>query len=76
MAIIRVDWFRVIADLQAMAGLSRADVARQLDVSESTVRAWYSGQNASPTGDLGLALAQLWSARTGRPLGDLPPRTT
>lgn len=55
-----VDWFRVLADLRAGAGLNCAEVARRLGVSEGTVRHWYR-RATRPTYEAGAALMRLWA---------------
>lgn len=42
MADDRVDWFRVIADLQR-AGMPHAQIAKEVDVSRPTIINWQSG---------------------------------
>lgn len=42
MADDRVDWFRVIADLQR-AGMPHAQIAKEVDVSRMTISNWQVG---------------------------------
>lgn len=69
----RVDWFRVLADLQYL-GLTNLDVATRLDIPRRTVGGWKNGQE--PRHVDGDALLELWcevtgKSRAGRPMCEL-----
>lgn len=66
---LRVDWFRVLADLQ-YAGLPNLQVAKLLDVPQPTVRSWKGG--CQPRFDDGDRLVQLWMDKTGHERSDVP----
>lgn len=59
----RVDWFRVLADLQYL-GLTNIDVSSRLDIPRRTVGGWKSGQE--PRHVDGDALLDLWCEVTGK----------
>jgi len=65
----RVDWFRVLADLQSH-GLSNAEVARRIAVPRVTVWNWKAG--AGPKFSHGSALVELWSSVVGPSIDLLP----
>lgn len=68
----RVDWFRVLVQLDR-AGLNVPTVARALGVSRKTL---YSIRSfAEPRHDTGQALIRLWCATLGHTAEAVPTRT-
>lgn len=59
----RVDWFRVLADLD-QNGVNNAAAARELGVLRTTLWNWKNG--AEPKHYDGCRLIDLWAERTGR----------
>ena len=59
----RVDWFRVLADLQIL-GISTLDASKRLGIPEATVRGWKGG--AEPRHVDGEALLEFWCECTGK----------
>lgn len=55
----KIDWFAIISDLKK-AGISGREIARQLDVSVSTVVMWKNG--SSPSYEKGVKLMQMWES--------------
>lgn len=65
----RVDWFRVLADLQYL-GLSNSDVGQRLNIPKRTVGGWKEG--AEPRHCDGEALIGLWCHMTAKTRDALP----
>ena len=65
----RIDWFRVLADLNR-CGLPVASVSAQIIVPKSTILGW--GQGAEPRYADGEALTDLWCRVTSRERRQLP----
>lgn len=65
----RIDWFRVLADLQR-AGVPVKSVATMLRIPRSTMVGWRQG--AEPKFVDGERLLQLWSGLTGRQQAEAP----
>lgn len=66
---LRVDWFRVLADLRRL-GWSSARVASQIDMPRSTIDGWKAG--AVPRYSPGERLVALWVEVTGNARDDVP----
>lgn len=62
MADVRVDWFRLITNLQRH-GYTLSDIAAALGMARTTVHGWKSG--AFPRYDDGDRLISLWSQVSG-----------
>lgn len=65
----RIDWFRVIADLNR-AGYSTRGFADSLGIARTTIQGWKSG--AEPKHADGERLLSWWSHVTGRPVEAAP----
>lgn len=65
----RVDWFRVLADL-AERGVSAAELAHELELSENAVRNWKRGSH--PRHADGERTLELWCILLGRIRADVP----
>jgi len=61
---VRVDWFRVLADLQHL-GLTNLDVSQRLNIPNRTVGGW-KNEGAEPRHSDGEALLALWREVTGK----------
>lgn len=61
---IRIDWFRVLADLNYQ-GLRSQQIADRIQVARTTVVGWKQG--AEPKHADGETLLELWVAITGKP---------
>lgn len=66
---MRVDWFRVLADLQYL-GLSNYDVSQRLGIAKRTIGGWKAG--AEPRHCDGEELIALWVHMTSKPREGLP----
>lgn len=60
----RVDWFRVLADLQHL-GLTDFEISERLSIPRRTVGGW-KVENAEPRHSDGEALLSLWREMTGK----------
>lgn len=60
----RVDWFRVLADLQHL-GLSDSEISERLTIPRRTIGGW-KVENAEPRHSEGEALLALWREMTGK----------
>lgn len=67
---LRVDWFRVIADL-ARAGYTARRIATELGVSRIRVVGWKNAGHEPRYTD-GSRLLALWAQATGRRVDDVP----
>lgn len=65
----RVDWFRVLADLQYL-GMSNNEAADRLGIPQRTLAGWKEG--AEPRHCDGEALVALWCDMTGKSRAGLP----
>lgn len=65
----RVDWFRVLADLQYL-GMSNNEAADRMGVPQRTVAGWKEG--AEPRHCDGEVLIGLWCEMTGKTRAGLP----
>lgn len=66
---IRVDWFRLLVDLQA-EGYSLYGLAHFTKISKSSLLAYKQG--AQPTYNTGSLLVKFWSEATGKPADAVP----
>lgn len=66
----RVDWFRVLADLQRH-GFSISAVCLSIEVPKATLLGWRN-LDAEPRHADGERLVQLWSRVTERPRDEVP----
>lgn len=66
---LRVDWFRVLADLRRL-GWNSARVAGEIDMPRTTVDGWKAG--SVPRYDPGERLVALWVKATGKSRDDVP----
>jgi hypothetical protein len=69
MSELRIDWFRVLADLQR-SGRTNADVAHALKVAPTTLAGWKMG--SQPKYEEGSRLLDMWREIIG--LNATPPR--
>ncbi|HWU35453.1 MAG TPA: hypothetical protein VN023_09495 [Methylovorus sp.] len=67
---VRVDWFRVIADINGM-GASMVAISQHIDVPRTTVIGW-KNLNAEPKHDEGQRLLMLWHEITGKSTDAVP----
>ena len=68
-ATLRVDWFRIITDI-TRSGVALYEIARELDVSKSTVVGWKQG--SEPSHHAGEALIDFWCFITHRARAEAP----
>jgi hypothetical protein len=68
---MRIDWFRVIVDLER-SGYAHQRIADELLRSKGWVNNLKCVPGAEPRHRDGQALLALWSRATGRPLHDAP----
>jgi lambda repressor-like predicted transcriptional regulator len=69
MAMNRVDWFRVLADLRAN-GWSETNLSTQIQIARSTINSWKSG--SEPRHADGEILVAFWCECSGKPRESLP----
>lgn len=68
----RIDWFRVLCDLQR-EGMTNRDVSQAIEVPRTTLIAWKNG--AEPNHHDGEKLLVLWTSATST-ARDAAPRTS
>jgi hypothetical protein len=71
MSRIRVDWFRVVAELQG-AGYNTENIAAAIGVARSTLMGWRNPPYAEPRHADGERLVQLWCRVVEQPRDALP----
>lgn len=71
MSRIRVDWFRVMCDLQSK-GYSLVNIAAAIGVAHSTLMGWRNPPYAEPRHADGERLVMLWCQVTEAPRDALP----
>lgn len=67
----RIDWFRVIVDLER-SGLTQADIAAAIDRSQAQVAAYKSIPDTEPRFNHALLLVGLWEERCSHMRAGLP----
>lgn len=71
MSRIRVDWFRVVAELQGK-GYNIENIAAAIGVAKSTLMGWRNFPYHEPRHADGERLVQLWCQVVGQPRDALP----
>ena len=71
MSRIRVDWFRVVAELQGK-GYKIENIAAAIGVAKSTLMGWRNPPYSEPRHADGERLVQLWCRVTGLPRDAIP----
>lgn len=69
----RIDWPRIIDNLRRV-GMSYAEIAGKLDVSEGTISSYTDDRCIEPAFWTGSAMLVLWSEKTGLSYTDAPTR--
>jgi len=67
---VRVDWFRIIADINGK-DFSMVAISQHIDVPRTTVIGW-KNLNAEPKHDEGQRLLMLWHEITGKTTDEVP----